>query len=157
MTTRKPREGEQEGKDYFFVSKQQFENAIKNNELLEHAIYVNQYYGTPLGYVKQQLQQGKNVFLEIETKGALQIFEFAKKHPEINLLSIFIAPPSLECLRQRLINRKTESIEAIEQRLKVVQEELTKQKYFHHVVINDDYKKASQKLKEIITSSISKN
>ena len=108
MTTRKPREGEVEGVNYFFVSKKRFLQAIKNGELLEHARFVGNDYGTPKDYVEKMLNEGKNVVLEIEINGAKQIME---KCPDA--LSIYIVPPSIEELERRLRERSSEDDETI--------------------------------------------
>lgn len=112
MTTRKPREGERNGVDYFFKSREEFEHMIENKKLLEWAEYVGNYYGTPVDYVEQTLSEGKDVFLEIEVQGALQVRE---AFPEG--LFIFLAPPSLSELQNRIITRGTESEELIRNRM----------------------------------------
>lgn len=112
VTTRKPREGERNGVDYFFKSREEFEHMIENKKLLEWAEYVGNYYGTPVDYVEQTLSEGKDVFLEIEVQGALQVRE---AFPEG--LFIFLAPPSLSELQNRIITRGTESEELIRNRM----------------------------------------
>ena len=111
-TTRQPREGEQDGREYFFKTKEEFLSMIEHNELLEHAQYVGNYYGTPKAYVQQQLQAHKHVILEIEIQGALKIKE---QFPQTLLL--FVTPPSAEILKERLTGRGTETEEVIHSRL----------------------------------------
>jgi guanylate kinase len=118
MTTRKKRIGEVEGSDYFFVNKKQFERAIKNNQMLEYATYIDNYYGTPKKPVERLRKLGKNVLLEIEANGALQIMGYAKKNKDDRVVTIFISPPSLSELKKRLINRKTETLKVINDRVK---------------------------------------
>ena len=117
-TTRKPREGEVEGKNYFFKTKEQFEEMIQKGELIEYAQYVEHYYGTPKEYVMEQIRNGKDVLLEIEMQGALKVKE---KFPEVSL--IFITPPSAKELRSRLEKRGTESEEVIAKRIARAKEE----------------------------------
>ena len=109
MTTREPRLGETDGKEYFFVTKEQFEQKITENGLVEHAVYCDNYYGTPRNYVEEQLIKGKDVILEIEIQGALKVKEM---FPDALLL--FVMPPSIEELRRRLNGRGTETEEVIE-------------------------------------------
>lgn len=154
MTTRKPRPGEVDGKDYFFVSKKRFEKAIENKELLEHACFVGNYYGTPLNYVKEMTEKGYNVVLEIETKGAKQVI---KKYGDDNVLSIYIAPPSIEELDKRLTGRNTESKEVIKERIATAKREMKKLDLFDYVVVNDDLKKAIKDVKNIIKAEMKKS
>ena len=153
MTTRKPRPGEVDGKDYFFVTKKRFEKAIENKELLEHATFVGNYYGTPKAYVKEMTEKGNNVVLEIETKGAKQVI---KKYGDENVLSIYIAPPSIEELRKRLTGRNTESKEIINKRIATAKREMKKLDLFDYVVVNDDLNKAIKEIKEIIKKEMKK-
>ena len=117
-TTRKPRVGEVEGKSYFFKSKEEFEDMIEKDELIEYAKYVDNYYGTPKAYVMEKLAEGKDVILEIEIQGALKVKE---KYPDAML--VFISTPSALCLKKRLEERATESSEQVEARLKRAVEE----------------------------------
>jgi guanylate kinase len=117
VTTRKPREGEVEGVDYFFRTREQFEQMIRENKLLEWAEYVGNYYGTPIDYVEKTLAEGKDVFLEIEVQGAMKV---RRAFPEA--LFIFLAPPSLTELEKRIMGRGTESKELIENRLRAAKE-----------------------------------
>lgn len=144
-TSRNPRPGEVDGVDYFFKSKEEFENMIENNELLEHAQFVGNYYGTPVDYVQKCIDEGQDIFLEIEVEGAKQVRD---KFPEG--LFIFLAPPSLEELRNRLTNRGTESESVIETRLATAREELDMMKLYDYVVVNHDVEAASEKVKKII-------
>lgn len=146
-TTREKRAGEQEGIDYFYTTKEQFEAMIQNGELLEHAQYVKNYYGTPRAYVEEQLEKGNDVFLEIEVQGALQVKE---NFPEG--VFIFLFPPSLEELKNRIIGRGTESDELVRNRLKEAEKEISMMSEYDYVVVNDDVDQAVQKVKAIITS-----
>ena len=152
MTTRAPREGEVEGEDYFFVSKKRFVEAIKNDELLEHARFVGNDYGTPAKYVEDQRNLGTNVILEIEIRGAKQIME---KCPDA--LSIYIVPPSLEELERRLRARGTEDDETIMKRIAKAKKELKDTEFYEHVVCNDDLDVAVEEIRQIILDEINKN
>lgn len=151
MTTRKPREGEVEGINYFFVSKDRFKQAIKDGELLEHARFVNNDYGTPKKYVEEMLEKGKNVILEIEIRGAKQIME---KCPDA--LSIFIVPPSLEELERRLKERSSEDEQTIMKRIAKARRELKDIDFYEHVVCNDDLDIAVKEVRKIILAEIKK-
>lgn len=152
MTTRKRRPGEKEAVDYFFVSKKKFENAIDNKKMLEWAIYVNNYYGTPKDFVKKNLAKGINVFLEIEMQGVIQVIKNWKNKK--NLVTIFIAPPSLKELERRLRNRRTEPEIIVRQRLKQSKWELTKKDLFQYVVVNDVVAKAKRRLASILNKEL---
>lgn len=152
MTTRNKRPGEKEGVDYFFVTKKKFENAINNKKMLEWAIYVNNYYGTPKQFVKDNLAKGINVFLEIEMQGVLQILKNWK--PKKDLVTIFIAPPSLKELERRLRNRRTEQEIVVKQRINQAKWELTKKNLFKYVVINDKVNKAKKRLSSILNKEL---
>ena len=132
-TTRKPREGETDGVSYFFHSREEFEEMIAKGELLEYAQYVGNYYGTPRIYVEEQLRQGKNVFLEIEMLGALKIKE---KFPDTLLL--FLVPPSIEILYDRLAGRGTESEEVIKDRIARAKEECKVIPEYDYLIVNDE-------------------
>ncbi|HAJ73496.1 MAG TPA: guanylate kinase [Lachnospiraceae bacterium] len=144
-TTRSPREGEQEGVSYFFKTKKEFEEMIRNDQLLEYAQYVDNYYGTPLAYVNEQLEAGKNVLLEIEIQGALQIKE---KYPETVL--VFLTPPSLEELERRLTGRGTETPEIIRERLKRAAEESRGMEKYDYILVNDDLDTCVEQFHHII-------
>lgn len=133
MTTRNPREGERDGVEYFFTTREQFEETIANDGLVEYATYCGNYYGTPRKYVEEQLAAGKNVILEIEIQGALKIKE---KFPESLLL--FITPPTAAELERRLVGRGTETMEVIARRLARATEESEGIEAYDYVVINDD-------------------
>ncbi|MDQ0816885.1 guanylate kinase [Bacillus pumilus] len=145
VTTRKPREGERNGVDYFFKSREEFEHMIENKKLLEWAEYVGNYYGTPVDYVEQTLSEGKDVFLEIEVQGALQVRE---AFPEG--LFIFLAPPSLSELQNRIITRGTESEELIRNRMAAAKEEIEMMDAYDYVVENDDVELACERIKAIV-------
>lgn len=132
-TTRQPRVGEEDGREYFFITKEEFEKMIARDELIEYARYVENYYGTPKQYVMEQLEAGKDVILEIEIQGALKV---KKKFPDTLLL--FVTPPSAEELRKRLIGRGTETMEVIEQRMQRAIEESDGMESYDYYVINDD-------------------
>ena len=131
-TTRQPREGEADGREYFFKTREEFEKMIAEEELIEYARYVNNYYGTPKAYVEEQLAAGKDVILEIELQGALKIKE---KFPEALLL--FVTPPSAAELKRRLVNRGTETAEVIEQRMKRAEQEAEGMESYDYYVVND--------------------
>ena len=151
MTTRAPREGEVEGVNYFFVTKKRFLEAIKNGELLEHARFVGNDYGTPKQYVEEMREQGKNVILEIEIKGAKQIM---KKCPDA--LSIYIIPPSIEELERRLRERNSEDEETIMKRISKANKEMKDIDFYEHVVCNDDLQTAIQEVRQIILDEMNK-
>ena len=131
-TTRNPREGEEHGIEYFFLTDGEFEKLIEEDQLIEYARYVNHYYGTPKEYVLEQMEAGKDVILEIEIQGALKVKE---KFPDTLLL--FVTPPSAEELRRRLINRRTETMEVIEARLKRAGEEAESMDGYDYLLVND--------------------
>lgn len=145
MTTRKMRPGEVNGKDYYFVSKEEFEQEIANGGMLEYAQYVDNYYGTPLKYVNEKLDSGKDVFLEIEVKGAMQVRE---KCPDG--LFIFLTPPDLMELRQRIINRGTDDMATVDKRMEKAKGEIEMMQNYDYAVVNDEVDKAAEKIKTII-------
>ena len=144
-TTRAPRPGEQEGVDYYYVSKEKFAQMIEEDGFLEYESFFDNSYGTPEEPVRKQLAQGINVILEIDVKGGMNI---KKKVPEAEL--IFIAPPSMEILRSRLVGRKTETPDQIEKRTKRAFEEMQYQEQYDYVVVNDDLQQAVQQVIDII-------
>ncbi len=148
MTTRSPREGEQNGVNYYFVTKDEFEKQIKQGNLLEYATYNNNYYGTPKDKIEEKLNENISVISEIEVKGAKQI---KKIYPEAIL--IFIAPPSVEELKNRLIGRGTETIDKINERLSIAEEELKEATFYDYIIVNDDLKDATDKVINIIKNS----
>jgi len=151
MTTRKPREGEVDGVNYFFVSKERFLEAIKNNELLEHARFVDHDYGTPKAYVEKMRNEGKNVILEIEVEGAKQVIS---KCPDC--VSIFMVPPSIEELENRIRGRKSETEETILKRISKARHEITETGIYNYVVCNDDIQRTTNEIKEIILKEMNK-
>ena len=151
MTTRAPREGEVEGVNYFFVSKKRFLEAVKNNELLEHARFVGNDYGTPREYVEKMREEGKNVILEIEIRGAKQVM---KKCPDA--LSIYIVPPSIEELERRLRERSSEDEQTLMKRISKAKKELKDIDFYEHIVCNDDLDKAVEDIREIILNEMNK-
>ncbi len=150
-TSRAPRVGEQEGREYFYKTVEQFEEMIKNNELIEYAQYVGNYYGTPKAYVEQMLNEGKDVILEIELQGALQVKE---KLPDTVL--IFITPPSADELKNRLIGRGTEDMATIEARLRRAAEEAKYMPQYDYILINDKLDECVDELHQLIQSEKSK-
>ena len=152
MTTRAPREGEVDGVNYFFVSKERFNEAIYNDELLEHACFVDNFYGTPKAYVEKMRNEGKNVLLEIETVGAKQVMNHYED--DKGCVSVFIVPPSIEELESRIRGRKTESEEVIKKRIFKATQELRETYRYQHVVCNDNIENAVLKVKDIINKSM---
>lgn len=145
MTTREPRPGEKDGVDYFFKTKAEFEQLIAADKLLEYAKYVGNYYGTPVDYVNEMLNQGKDVFLEIEVQGAAQV---RKKFPDG--LFIFLVPPSLTELQNRIEGRGTESENLISNRLQMAREELEMMNLYDYVVENDHVDLACERINAIV-------
>lgn len=148
-TTRKPRQGEIDGVNYFFMTREEFKNCIENNKFLEWAEFAGNFYGTKKKYIKQCLEEGKNVILEIDTQGALQV---KKQMPEAVL--IFIAPPSLEALEARLRGRHTEDEETIQKRLEQVRAEIKRSENFDYRIVNDKLEDAILRLEEIVKGEI---
>ena len=144
-TTRKPRTGETDGVDYFIKTREEFEQMIQNKQLLEYAEYVGNYYGTPLEYVENTLATGKDVFLEIDVQGAIQVRELMPEG-----VFIFLTPPDLNELESRIVNRGTDSDEVIAKRMKTAREELELMKYYDYSVVNDTVDNAVQKIEAII-------
>ncbi len=148
-TTRGPREGEVDGKDYFFISRQEFERRVKNNEFLEHAEFAGNCYGTPRAYVEKLLDSGMNVVLEIDVQGALQVM---KSMPEC--VSVFILPPSFEELEHRLRGRGTETEEKVRERLETAKRELPYAPQYDYQIVNGgDIEAAYQGLREVFLKS----
>lgn len=145
MTTRAPREGEVDGVDYFFKSREEFEQLIQEEKLLEYAEFVGNYYGTPVDYVRQTLDSGKDVFLEIEVQGARQV---RKKFPDG--LFIFLVPPSLSELKNRIVTRGTETEDVINNRMNAAREELEMMHLYDYVVENDQVDRAVERIKAIV-------
>lgn len=147
-TTRSPRPGEEDGREYFFLQKEQFEQKIAENGLIEYARYCDNYYGTPRKYVEEQLAQGKDVILEIEIQGALKV---KKQYPDALLL--FVMPPSAAELRSRLVGRGTETPEVIEKRMHRAVEEAEGIENYEYLVVNDDLDTCVRQLHEIIKAA----
>ena len=144
-TTREPREGERDGREYFFVTREKFEEMIREGELIEHAQYVNNYYGTPRQYVFQQMADGRDVILEIEIQGALKIKE---RFPEA--LLIFVMPPSADELKRRLVGRGTESMEVIDRRMRRAAEEAAGITSYDYILINDTLDACVEEMHQLI-------
>ena len=145
VTTRKPRPGEMDGREYFFVDLDRFREMVENDELLEHAEYVANSYGTPKAYVEEKLEAGMNVILDIEVQGARQVNE---KKPDA--VKIFIIPPSLEELERRLKGRGTDTSRAIEARLIRARQEYKEADFYDFIIINDDAERAAKELAAIM-------
>lgn len=145
VTTRKARPGEEDGREYFFIERERFEQMIANNELLEHAVYVNNYYGTPRSYVENKMDEGYHVVLDIEVQGARQV---NAKMPEA--IKIFIIPPSMEVLAQQLRGRGTDSEQAITGRLQRARQEYAEANFYDYIIVNDDVEKAAAELSAIM-------
>lgn len=148
MTTRAPREGEVHGREYYFVSKEEFESTISNDGLIEYALYCNNYYGTPREYVNAELSKGNDVILEIEAQGAVQV---KKKFPEAFL--IFVLTPDVEVLNDRLRSRGTESLDDIDRRLHRAAQEVDCVADYDAVIVNDDLNEAAERLHMIIQAA----
>jgi guanylate kinase len=146
-TTRSPREGEQDGVNYFFKTREQFEEMIKNDQLLEWAEYVGNYYGTPIEYVRETIESGQDIILEIEVQGALKVRE---RFPEG--VFIFLMPPILAELRSRIVGRGTETEDIINKRMTVAREEIEMMKKYDYVVENDEVQLAVDRIKAIVTA-----
>ena len=151
MTTRKMREGEVDGKDYYFVTKDEFLKQIDNGNFLEYAEFVGNYYGTPLDKVNQKLDEGKEVVLEIEVEGALQV---KKKVPDC--VMIFLVPPSKEELYNRLKNRGTEAEEIIQKRIEKANREFKVAPKYDYIVVNDEVNNAADRIMAIIRAEHAK-
>lgn len=146
-TTRQQREGETEGVDYFFVTKERFQQMIDNNELLEHAEYVGNYYGTPRKAVLDKIENGSSILLDIEVQGAEQVKD---QFPEA--VTMFVIPPSWEELERRLVNRGTDSIEKIQARLKQAKSEIEKIENYDYIIVNDVLETAISEVISIIAT-----
>ena len=145
MTTRQKRPDEVDGVDYFFRTREEFEELIKNGQMLEYAEYVGNYYGTPLTYVNETLDKGIDVFLEIEVQGALQV---KKKVPDA--VFIFLTPPDLNELQERLVGRGTDSEEVIAQRIERAREEIALMSEYDYAIVNDEVPLAAERVKRVI-------
>ncbi len=150
-TTREPREGEVDGREYFFISEAEFEDRISKREFIEYARYVQHYYGTPKDYVLDCLGKGKDVLLEIEIQGALKI-----KNEFPDALLIFVTPPNCAVLKERLVGRGTETDEQVKARLKRAAEESEWMDQYDYLLINDDIDEATEELHRLISSQHNK-
>ncbi len=146
-TTRQRREGEVDGVDYFFKTREEFEDMIKNDQLLEYTEYVGNYYGTPVDYVQKTIDAGKDIFLEIEVQGAMQVKE---RMPEGTY--IFLTPPNMDELEARIVNRGTDESPVIRQRMEKAIEEIELMRYYDYAVENDTVENAVNKVLAIIQS-----
>lgn len=147
MTTRHPRPGEKDGIDYYFRTKEQFEQEIADGQMLEYAKYVDNYYGTPLKYVNQTLDAGRDVLLEIEVKGAMQV---RAKCPDG--VFIFLTPPDLVALKHRLVGRGTDDIATINKRIQQAAQEIKMMENYDYAVVNDEVPLAVKRIERIIES-----
>lgn len=145
MTTREPRKGEVDGVDYFFVTKEKFEEEVKKNSFLEHACVHGNYYGTPRAKVEEYIKEGHDVILDIDIQGALRV-----KETNPDAIFVFIMPPSMRELRDRLVKRGTESKDKIIERFKNAYKEINELNKYNYVVINDEVEKAVQKVRAIM-------
>jgi guanylate kinase len=152
MTTRAPRPGEVEGVDYFFVSKEEFEKRIKENKFLEYAMFVGNYYGTPKDVVEEQINLGKEVVLEIEVEGALQVREKVGR----NAVFVFLVPPGKKALRERLEMRASDSVTSIEERLSKATREFELAYKYDYIVVNDEVANAADRIMAIIRAEHAK-
>lgn len=151
MTTRPQREKEVEGVDYYFVSKEEFQRNIDENNFLEWEEFVGNRYGTPKDKVEKLRNSGKHVLLEIEVNGAREVMS---KVNDDRVISLFLMPPSLDALEQRIRRRKTESEEIIQQRLNKGKSEMEASSEYDHVILNDDVQRASQEIVDLIKAKI---
>lgn len=147
-TTRAPRPGEEDGREYFFLNRSAFEEKIADNGLIEYASYCDNYYGTPRDYVEKQLEAGKDVILEIEIQGALKIKE---QYPTALLL--FVMPPSAQELERRLVGRGTETLDVVKKRMNRAIEEAQRIENYDYIVVNDDLDECVKQLHEIIKAA----
>lgn len=147
MTTRQPRPGEVDGEDYYFTTKEKFKEAIENGEMLEHAQYVDNFYGTPMTPVKKMLEAGHDVLLEIEVNGAMQVRE---KMPDG--VFIFLTPPDLMELKDRITKRGTDAAAVIEKRMAQAKVEIMMMENYDYAVVNDKVENAVNKIRDIVAS-----
>ncbi|SET36811.1 guanylate kinase [Paenibacillus sp. NFR01] len=144
-TTRSPREGEADGVNYFFKSREQFAEMIEADQLLEYAEYVGNYYGTPRDFVDKTLAEGKDIILEIEVQGALKVKE---KFPEG--IFVFLLPPSMDELKDRIVGRGTEHPDVISHRMSVAEDEISLIRHYDYAVVNDEIDLACKRIESII-------
>jgi guanylate kinase len=148
-TTRPPRPGEQDGSHYHFLSPEEFERRVRDGEFVEHAVYSGRRYGTLRSELERRTDQGSPVVLEIEVQGARQVREAMD-----DALQVFIAPPSLDALRARLVGRGTDDPEQVEQRMQTAERELAARPEFAHVVVNDRLEEATDELAAIVRDAL---
>ena len=144
-TTRSPRPGEEHGKDYYFLTRSEFEAQLSEGKMLEHAEYCGNLYGTPVGPIREWTEQGVDVILEIEVQGGAQVLRSCP-----DCVSIFVLPPSIEALGERLRGRGTESEETIQKRLRAAREEIAKASQYEYAVVNGDLDKAAEEVAAIL-------
>ena len=156
MTTREPRKLEQDGVDYFFVDEETFNKHVADGDLLEHASFVGNQYGTPKAYVEKLRNEGKNVLLEIEVQGAKQVLEKSKAEGS-DVVSIFLITPSMAALEKRIRKRRTEPEEIIQARLKKARSELGEKYNYKYIVLNDIVTRAADEIKDILKLETSKH
>ena len=147
VTTRAPRPGEVDGREYFFITQERFDEMVAAGELLEHAGYVNHSYGTPRAFVEEQLEKGFHVILDIEIQGARQVHE---KMPEA--ISVFIMPPSMTELRRRPEGRGTDSKEAIDARIARARQEIEEADFYNYLIVNEDIDQAADQVRAILSA-----
>jgi guanylate kinase len=151
LTTRPQRPGEVDGREYYFVNEKTFKDNLEKGNLLEHATFVGHHYGTPLDKLEEKRNEGKNVILEIEVNGTLQVLEKLKSE---NIVSIFLLPPSFEALEARIRGRCTEGEKAIEERLAKAKKEMGMASHYRYAVTNDDVVRAAHEIQDIIRNEI---
>lgn len=150
-TTRQPRNGEIDGKDYYFLDVEEFNRKIANNDFLEYEqVYDNLFYGTLISEIERIENLGKHTVFDVDVKGGVNI----KKYLQDKAIGVFIMPPSLEILKQRLLNRKTETEDSLNKRLQRAELEISYSKFFDYVIINDDLQTATNELEELIKKHI---
>ncbi|UIP91945.1 guanylate kinase [Wolbachia pipientis] len=152
MTTRKPRPGEVNGKDYFFVTEEKFHELCKAGQMLEYAKVFENFYGIPKDFIEQNLSSGISVLLNIDWQGAFHLFEILRE----KVVSVFILPPSMEELRLRLQKRNSDDVSEIERRLSEAQKEISKSNKYDYVIFNDDLDKSVEEIKSIISKEMLK-
>lgn len=151
-TTRQPRDGEEDGREYFFITKEEFEKMIAKGELIEYARYVDNYYGTPRAYVERKMEEGKDVILEIEIQGAMQV-----KKAYSDTLLMFVTPPTAGELKSRLMGRGTETEEVIDSRLRRAVEEADGMDWYDYLIVNDDVETCAEEMHGIIQGEHRRN
>lgn len=152
MTTRKPRPGEVNGKDYFFVTEEKFHELCKAGQMLEYAKVFENFYGIPKDFIEQNLSSGISVLLNIDWQGAFHLFEILRE----KVVSVFILPPSMEELRLRLQKRNSDDVSEIERRLSEAQKEISKSNKYDYVIVNDDLDKSVEEIKSILSKEMLK-